>query len=121
MRHIFLVAAGDVLICLVGCVSPRQTAISEAVGPAPTKHSPLPGESALQVYSARVKAPVDLNEDEFMQNNGRRRQHQKANAQSRRAPAGQFRKFGSSTPAWLCPGFHRLQPAGCSRSPVVSV
>jgi hypothetical protein len=69
MRHIFLIAAGDALICLVGCVSPRQTAISEAVGPAPTDDDTLRGESALQVYSAREKVPVDLNEDEFMQNN----------------------------------------------------
>lgn len=69
MKHIILIAASNALVCLVGCASPSPLAVSQAGGPAPTKHGQATGNSSLQVYSARVRIPVDLNEDEFLSNN----------------------------------------------------
>jgi hypothetical protein len=69
MKYTTLIVASNVLVCLVGCASPSPIAISEPVGPAPTVHGHATGSSSLQVYTARVRAPVDLNREVFMENN----------------------------------------------------
>jgi hypothetical protein len=69
MKYTILIAASNALLCLVGCASPSQLAISDPVGPAPTEHGQAIGNSSLQVYSARVRAVVDPNKEEFLQNN----------------------------------------------------
>jgi hypothetical protein len=69
MKYAVIIAAGSALACLAGCASPSQVAISERVGPAPTASRPAALGSALQVYSARMRLPVDLNREEFVSNN----------------------------------------------------
>jgi hypothetical protein len=69
MKYAVLVAAGSAVACLVGCASPPEVAISEPVGPAPMAGEQATGGSALQVYSARLRAVVDVNREEFMANN----------------------------------------------------
>jgi hypothetical protein len=69
MKHVILLAASNALVCLVGCASPSPMVISEPVGPGPAVHGQAIGGTSLQVYSARVRAVVDLNREEFMANN----------------------------------------------------
>ncbi len=69
MKYASLLVASGTVVCLVGCASPRQLTVSEAVGPAPAARVAAPSGSALQVYTARVRAPMDLNEAEFERNN----------------------------------------------------
>jgi hypothetical protein len=68
MKYTITIAVSSALVGLVGCAAPRQVAISEPVGPAPTVVGQHTGGSMLQVYTARVRAPVDLNREVFMEN-----------------------------------------------------
>jgi hypothetical protein len=69
MKNTIIIAASNALICLVGCAVPRQVAISEPVGPAPTMVGRHTRSASLQVYTARVRTPVDLNREVFTENN----------------------------------------------------
>ena len=69
MKCKILMVASNALVCLVGCASPSQLAISRPVGPAPIGQGQGTGKSSLQVYSARVRAPVDVYKEEFFWNN----------------------------------------------------
>jgi hypothetical protein len=69
MKYTIVLAMGSVIGGLVGCASPSPMAVSEAVGPAPAGGEASRGSSALQVYSARLRSPVDLNREEFLANN----------------------------------------------------
>jgi hypothetical protein len=69
MKYAIAIAASSSVACLVGCASTQHIAVSEAVGPAPTEIAETSGKSVLQVYSARVKAPIDPNREEFLWNN----------------------------------------------------
>jgi len=69
MKFGIAIVVSSSVACLIGCASTSQIAISEGVGPAPTGLAEAQGKSVLQVYSARVKAPTDLNREEFLVNN----------------------------------------------------
>jgi hypothetical protein len=69
MKNLGLIATGGAVVCLVGCATPAQFTVSEPVGPAPTERARAPDEATLQVYSARVRAPVDVNREEFLWHN----------------------------------------------------
>jgi hypothetical protein len=69
MKYAIAIVVSSSVACLVGCASTPQTAISEGVGPAPAERAEASGKSVLQVYSERVKAPTDLNREEFLWNN----------------------------------------------------
>lgn len=69
MKCASLIVASSTMMCLVGCASPAHLTVSEPVGPAPTAGVIRSGGSQLQVYSAREKAPIDLNKETFLYNN----------------------------------------------------
>jgi hypothetical protein len=69
MKCVSSIMVGTAVVCLIGCASSAPFTVSGPVGPAPNEHAKSPGSSALQVYSARVRAPVDLNKEEFLWNN----------------------------------------------------
>lgn len=69
MNYLSWIAASGAMVCLVGCATPAQFTVSEPVGPTPTERARSPDDSTLQVYSARVRAPVDVNREEFLWNN----------------------------------------------------
>ncbi len=57
------------LIWAVGCTSTSHLTQLAPVGPAPTEAPQKQGRGDLEIYSARVRAPVDLNREEFFWNN----------------------------------------------------
>jgi len=57
------------LICLVGCAAATQVAMLDEVGPRPTLVPQRSGDGYLQVYTARERAPIDVNAEEFFWNN----------------------------------------------------
>jgi hypothetical protein len=69
MKYVSSIAVSTAVVCLVGCASSAPLPVSGSVGPAPTQRAKESGSSSLQVYSARVRAPVDLNKEEFLWNN----------------------------------------------------
>jgi hypothetical protein len=69
MKCANLIVASSAVMCLAGCASPAHVAVSEPVGPAPMAIVNMSAGAQLQVYSARTKAPVDLNKEEFRWNN----------------------------------------------------
>jgi hypothetical protein len=69
MKYVSSIAVSTAVVCLVGCASPGPVAVSDPVGPAPTVLSKAPSGSSIQVYSARVRKPVDINMEEFFWNN----------------------------------------------------
>lgn len=69
MRYASLIVMSTAAVCLVGCASAAPVAVVGPVGPARTACAKASGRSSLQVYSARVRAPVDVNKEEFLWNN----------------------------------------------------
>ena len=69
MRYVCSIAVSTAVVCMAGCASPTQFAVSEPVGPAPTGQAHTLSGSSLEVYSARVRAPVDVYKEEFLWNN----------------------------------------------------
>jgi hypothetical protein len=69
MRHVCSIAASTAVLCMAGYASPTHITVSEPVGPAPTEQARARGGSTLEVYSARVRAPVDVYREEFLWNN----------------------------------------------------
>jgi hypothetical protein len=69
MKYVSSIVMSTAAVCLVGCATPAQFTVSEPVGPTPTERARSPDDSTLQVYSARVRAPVDVNREEFLWNN----------------------------------------------------
>jgi hypothetical protein len=69
MKHVGSIGVSTAVICLVGCATSAPLTVSGPVGPAPAEHANASGGSALQVYSARSRAPVDVNMEEFFWNN----------------------------------------------------
>ena len=69
MRYVCLMAVSVAVLCLVGCASPAKLTVSEPVGPAPTERAGTPDGSGLQASSGKVRAPVDVNMEEFLWNN----------------------------------------------------
>jgi len=64
----FAMAAAAV-IGLAGCASTPKLAVVEPVGPAPTKGASGSGDGSLVIYSARIPAERDLNQDEWLSEN----------------------------------------------------
>jgi hypothetical protein len=62
-------AMSAIAICLAGCASAPKVVVQEPVGPCHVVPSGAIEEGALQVYSARVKADVDPNTEEWLWNN----------------------------------------------------
>ena len=69
MSHVTTVAAAGVSLWLVGCASAPTVTVREPVGPTPAESVGLVSDGQLQVYSARERAPIDLNKEEFLWNN----------------------------------------------------
>jgi len=69
MRYVSPMIVSAAVVCLVGCASSAPLTVSDPVGPAPVERGKAPGSSSLQVYSARVRAPIDPYKEEFLWNN----------------------------------------------------
>lgn len=70
MRNVSSIAVSTAVICLAGCASPSLITLSSPVGPAPTEPAKKASVgSSLQVYSARITVPIDVNREEFLWNN----------------------------------------------------
>ena len=69
MKYVSSIVVSTAVVCLFGCASSAPLTVSGPVGPAPTERAKASASSSLQVYSARVRAPVDLNKEEFLWNN----------------------------------------------------
>jgi len=69
MKYVNTIVVSTAMVCMVGCASSAPLTVSGPVGPAPTERAKASGRSSLQVYSARVRAPVDPNKEEFLWNN----------------------------------------------------
>ena len=69
MKYANSIAAAGALLWLVGCASAPNVAVREPVGPAPTGPVGCLADGQLQVYSARERAPLDGNAEEFVWNN----------------------------------------------------
>ena len=63
------IAAAGALLWAVGCASAEKVTVLEPVGPALTGQAGTMADGQLQVYSARQRALVDLNREEFLWNN----------------------------------------------------
>ncbi len=69
MNNVKSLIIASTALCLIGCASPARVGLLEPVGPAPAGHDGAPPDGSLQVYSARQRANVDINELEFRYNN----------------------------------------------------
>ena len=69
MKYVSSIVVSTAVVCLIGCASAEPVAVSGPVGPAPAGRAQASGRSSLQVSSARVRAPVDVNKEEFLWNN----------------------------------------------------
>ncbi len=69
MKCASLIAVSSTVVCLVGCASPAQLTVADPVGPAPTTGVVKSAGSQLEVYTARERAPLDINKEEFLWNN----------------------------------------------------
>ncbi len=69
MTYASSIAAAGAMLWLVGCASAPKLAVREPVGPARTAQVRAAAEGQLAGYSARERAPVDLNKEEFLWNN----------------------------------------------------
>jgi hypothetical protein len=69
MKYVSSIVVRTAVVFLIGCASAEPVAVSGPVGPAPTGRAQASGRSLLRVYSARVRAPVDVNKEEFLWNN----------------------------------------------------
>ncbi len=71
MRHGYgkAIALGGVMAWLAGCASVPEVVVLEPVGPSGGVQAAGPGNGSVRVYSARQRAPVDLNAEEFFWNN----------------------------------------------------
>ena len=58
-----------VLICTAGCATETRVTRLEQIGPDPALTSPNAGAGFLQVFSARERVPIDVNAEEFFENN----------------------------------------------------
>jgi hypothetical protein len=69
MKYAYSLAMAGAAIWLAGCSSLPKVAITDPIGPAPTLGAASSGDGSLVVYSARVPAAIDLNQDEWVSNN----------------------------------------------------
>lgn len=68
MKYTCSVAAASLLLWVGGCASPTSLTVRQPLGPAPSGESSPVTEGALQVYSARKKAAIDVNRETFFWN-----------------------------------------------------
>ena len=68
MKYTSLIAISGALVLVSGCASAPQVAVLEPVGPAPMGHPKSSAEGSLVVYSARERAPMDINREEWLWN-----------------------------------------------------
>jgi hypothetical protein len=66
---LILVSLGSSLLCLTGCMSPPKTVALAPIGPVSDQHPAAAGDGFLRIYSARERAVIDLNAEEFFWNN----------------------------------------------------
>ncbi|MGA2656398.1 MAG: hypothetical protein ABSH34_02660 [Verrucomicrobiota bacterium] len=69
MKYANAVGMSAVVIWLAGCASAPKVVVQEPVGPCHGAPSEATKDGALQVYSARAKADVDLSMEEWRWNN----------------------------------------------------
>ena len=69
MKFSYSFVLTSTLIWAVGCTSTSHLTQLAPVGPALTEAPQKQGAGDLEVYSARVRVPVDLNREEFFWNN----------------------------------------------------
>jgi hypothetical protein len=70
MKCCKIVGLAGVMVGLVACAStPVHYQLSQAVGPAPKANADIEVQSGLQVYSARQRKDVDVNQEEWLMNN----------------------------------------------------
>lgn len=69
MNNKYLLFLAPILICAAGCATSARVTLLEQVGPDPALTSQKSSTGVLQVYSARERVPIDVNAEEFFQNN----------------------------------------------------
>ena len=69
MKQTNTIVLAGALLWLVGCASPTKVAVLEPIGPAPPARPQNRSDGYLQVYSARKKADIDANMEEWRWDN----------------------------------------------------
>ncbi len=69
MKYANAVGMSAMVIWLAGCASATKVAVQERIGPCHGSPSEATEDGSLQVYSARARADVDLNMEEWRWNN----------------------------------------------------
>jgi hypothetical protein len=69
MKCASAILVSGALACLAGCASPARYAVSEPIGLGPTVDAITSRGPELQVYTARIRASLYLNQEEFLWNN----------------------------------------------------
>ncbi len=69
MKYAMAGALAAAMVWLAGCASNPRVVVAERVGPPPGQASERAADGALAIYSARVPAVVDVNEQEWRWNN----------------------------------------------------
>jgi hypothetical protein len=69
MKYASSLALAGAVVCLAGCASAPREVVVTPVGPAPTEMFPDSREGSLVIYSARARADVDINTEEWRYNN----------------------------------------------------
>src|SRR5512133_3146239 len=69
MKHLSWITLTSTVIWLTGCASTPKISVLTPLGPAPNEHADPGNKGFLQVYSARQRAVVDPNAEEFFWNN----------------------------------------------------
>jgi hypothetical protein len=65
MKPLDTIAAAVLMAVLAGCATTTKITVNEPVGPCSTGQTGTPSTSALRVFSARERAPLDLNREVF--------------------------------------------------------
>ena len=66
MKYTYSLAMAAAAFWLAGCASTPKVAVVEPVGPAPMLGASGAGDGSLVIYSARMPAVMDLNQDQWL-------------------------------------------------------
>src|ERR1022692_1793604 len=68
VKYACSLAMAAAAVWLAGCASAPQVAVVEPIGPGPMVGASGSGDGSLVIYSARMPAVVDLNQDQWLSN-----------------------------------------------------
>ncbi len=69
MKYANSIALAGAMVCVAGCASAPQVAVTDPVGPGPMAGAPGMGDGSLVIYSARTPADIDINRETWLWNN----------------------------------------------------